>query len=140
MAAGQIYQGKAVRFSLNGKVLFHATACKLSISTTLESIATKDTNGTVSTPSNYEWSMTTDALVADIPVGSSTQVGFIDVIALQLAKTPITVEFSSQVTGDFIYTGQVYVESSDIDASVNQSVSGSFSFKGNGDLTPGIVT
>lgn len=140
MAAGTIYQGKAVRFTLDGKVLFHATSCKLSVSTTLESIATKDTNGTVSTPSNYEWSMTTDALVADAPTSSTTQSGFMDILGLQLAKTPIDVEFSTQETGDFILSGQVYVESSDIDATVNQSVSGSFSFKGNGDLTKAVVS
>jgi hypothetical protein len=139
MAAGQIYQGKAVRFTLDGKVLFHATSCKMSVSTTLESIATKDTNGTVSTPSNYEWSMTTDALVADKPTASVTQSGFIDLLQLQLSKTPIQVEFSTQSVGDFIASGQVFIESADIDATVNQSVSGSFSFKGNGDLTLAIV-
>ena len=114
--------------------MFHATACKLSVSTNLEAIATKDTNGTVTTPSNYEWSMTTDALVADKPSGSTTQSGFMDILQLQLSKTPINVEFSTQETGDFILSGQVFIESSDIDATVNQSVSGSFSFKGNGDL------
>jgi hypothetical protein len=33
--------------------------------------------------------MTTDALVADAPTASTTQSGFMDILALQLAKTPI---------------------------------------------------
>lgn len=140
MAAGEIYNGKAVRFTLDGKVLFHATSCKLSISTNLEAVATKDTDGEVSTPGNHTWSMTTDCLVADKPTGSTTQSGFMDIVGLMLAKTPIDVEFSTQETGDFILSGQVFVENADIDASVNQSVSGSFSFKGNKNLTKSTVS
>jgi len=133
MAAGQIYKGKNVRFSFNGKSLYHATSCKLSISTKLEEIATKDTDGTVSTPSNYAWSISTEALVADKPV-ASTQSDFMDVVDLQLAGTEIDVEFTDSETGSFILSGKVYVESSDINAEVGNSVTGSFSFKGNGNL------
>lgn len=132
--ASTIYKGKNLRFSLNGKTLYHATSCKLSLSTKLESIATKDTNGTVSTPSNYEWSITTDALVANKPTGSSTQSDFMDIVALQLAGTEIIVKFTTGISGDFVLTGNVFVESSDITAEVANSVTGSFSFKGNGDL------
>jgi hypothetical protein len=135
MAAGQLYEGKAVRFRFDGKTLFHATSCKLSVSTTLESIATKDTDGEVSTPSNYTWSLTTDCLVADKPTGSTTQNGFVDMLQLQINKTPIDVELSTDVAGDFIISGQVFIESGDADFSVNQTATGSFAFKGNGNIT-----
>jgi hypothetical protein len=134
MAAGQIYQGGATRFSYNGKTLYHTKGCKLQISTKMEEIATKDTSGSVVTPSNYSWSASTEALVADIPAGSTTQLGFIDIVQLQLAKTAIDIEITDGVLGSWIAIGQVFVESADIDATVDQSVSGSFSFKGNGDL------
>jgi hypothetical protein len=133
MAVGQIYKGKNVRFSFNGKTLYHATSCKLSVSTALEEIATKDTDGTVSTPSNYAWSISTEALVADKPA-SSTQSDFMDIISLQLAGTEIDIEFTTGTAGDFILSGKVYIESSDITAEVGNSVTGSFSFKGNGNL------
>jgi hypothetical protein len=133
MAAGQIYKGKNVRFSFDGKTLYHATSCKLSISTKLEEIATKDTDGTVSTPSNYAWSISTEALVADKPV-SSMQSDFMDIMDLQLAGTEINIEFTDSNDGGFILSGKVYVESSDITAEVGNSVTGSFSFKGNGNL------
>lgn len=138
MAAGQIYKGKNVRFSFEGKTLFHATTCSVSVSTTLESIATKDTNGTISIPGNYEWTLSTSALVADKPT-SSTQTDFMDLLELQLAGTEIDVEFTTGTTGDFILSGKAYIESSSINAETGNSVSGDFSFKGNGDLTKSVV-
>lgn len=138
MAAGQIYKGKNVRFSFEGKTLFHATSCKLSISTNLEDIATKDTDGTVSVPSNYSWNISTDSLVADKPT-SSTQSDFMDIVGYQLAGTEIDIEFTDGVTGSFKYSGKVYVESSDLTADVGSSMTGSASFKGNGNLTKSVV-
>jgi hypothetical protein len=139
MAAGQIYNGTNVRLSYEGKVLYHTTACKLQISSKLEEIATKDTAGSVVTPGNYAWTVTAEALVADKPSGSTTQIGAMDIVDYQLAKTALDIEFTSGVAGDWKYAGSVYVESADIDATVDQSMTGSFSFKGNGDLTKSIV-
>src|SRR5690606_30087307 len=138
MAAGQIYKGKNVRFSFEGKTLFHATTCSVSVSTTLESVATKDTNGTISIPGEYEWTLSTSALVADKPA-SSTQTDFMDLLELQLAGTEIDVEFTTGTTGDFILSGKAYIESSSINAETGNSVSGDFSFKGNGDLIKSVV-
>lgn len=137
-APGQIYKGKNVRFSFGDKTLYHATSCTLGISTTLEEIATKDTNGTVSVPGNYSWNISTNALVADKPA-SSTQVDFMDIVALQLAGTAIDIEFTDGETGSFILSGTVYIESANVSAEVGQSVTGDFSFKGTGDLTKALV-
>lgn len=139
MAAGQIYKGKNVRFSFEDKTLFHATTCSVSISTTMESVATKDTDGTVSVPGNYEWSLTTSALVADKPAGSS-QTDFMEMLALHLAGTEIDVEFTTGETGDFVLSGKVFIESTSITAETGNSVSGDFSFKGNGNLTKLLVS
>lgn len=138
MAAGDIYQGKNVRFSFEGKTLFHATTCSVTVSTTLESIATKDTNGTLNIPGNYEWTMSTSALVAEKPAGSS-QMDFMELLTEQLAGREIDVEFTRGTAGDFVLSGKVYIESCSINAETANSVSGDFSFKGNGDLTKSIV-
>lgn len=140
MAAGTPYKGKNVRWRFNEKTLFHATSCGISISTSLEEIATKDTNGSEVTPGNYTWSMTTNALVADKPVGSTTQFGFNELVALQLAGTKIDVEFTTDETGDFIYSGSVYIENANMTADVGSAMSGDFSFKGSGELVPGVVS
>jgi hypothetical protein len=73
--------------------------------------------------------------MADIPTGSTTQIAGDDLLDFQLAGTELDVEFSTNETGSYKYTGKVYVESSSIDATVGQSVTGSFAFKGNGNLT-----
>ena len=138
MAAGQIYQGKLARFKFNGKTLFHATNCKLSVSTKLEEIATKDTNGSVVIPGNYAWSMNTDALVADKPVGT-TQSDFMDLLTFQLNSALIQVELSAGVVGDWKLAGEVYIDSSDITAATTGAVQGSFSFKGTGNLVKSLV-
>lgn len=138
MAAGQIYKGKNVRFKFNDKTLFHATSCKLSISTTIEDIATKDTDGSLGIPGNYSWTISTDSLVADKPT-ASTQADFMDIVDFQLAGTEIDIEFTDDATGSFMYAGKVYVESSDLTADVGSSMTGSASFKGNGNLTKSIV-
>ncbi|MCO6149058.1 phage tail tube protein [Flavobacterium sp. NRK1] len=140
MAAGQIYKGKMVRISLGGKTLFHATESSISITTTLESIATKDTNGKVQIPSNYEWSASLSALVADKGADNTTQYGFTELVALQLANTELDFEFTTDTTGDFVFSGKVFINQADITASTENSASGSFSFTGNGDLTQAVVS
>lgn len=137
--ASTIYQGKNLRFKFDGKTLFHATSCSLDISTSLEEIATKDTDGSVSTPGNYAWSLSTDALVANLPAGNTTGVAFATLLDTQLAGTEIDVDFTTDETGDFVYSGKVYIENTSIQAEVGSSAKGSFSFKGNGNLTKTIV-
>ena len=134
MPAGQPIKGKNMRLSFEGKTLFHATSCGLSISTTLEAIATKDTDGEMNVPGNYSWTLTTSALYANKPMGS-TQTDFNDLIVMQLAGTEIDVEFTTGETGDKVYSGKAYIESADITAEVGSMANGSFSFKGNGSLT-----
>lgn len=138
MAAGQIYKGKNLRINFDGKTLFHATSCSLSISTTLEEIATKDTSGSMVVPGNYTWSLTSAALFADKPAGA-TQVDAGDLILLQLSGHEIDVEFTTEITGDRIFSGKVYIENSGVNAEVGSSATSDFSFKGNGDLTLSVV-
>jgi hypothetical protein len=131
---GNIYNGSNVRLSYNGKVLFHTTSCKLQISAKLEEIATKDTNGSVVTPGNYSWNISAESLVADKPTASTTQLGAMEIADFLIAKTELDITFTSGEIGDWMYSGKVYVESADIDATVAQSMTGSFAFKGNGNL------
>ncbi|MCO6149057.1 phage tail tube protein [Flavobacterium sp. NRK1] len=134
MAAGVIYKGKDVRIGLGGKTLWHATECSVSITNTLEAVSTKDTNGKIQVPSVYEWSASLSALVADKAADNTTQHSFTDLVAFQLANTELDLSFTTGVNGDFLYTGKVYINQSDITAATENSASGSFSFTGNGDL------
>lgn len=134
-----IFQGKNVRISVEGKTIYHATSCKLDISMSLEEIATKDTEGSVNTPGNYSWNASTDALFATLPSGDTTHKAADEILDYLLAKTELDFEFSTNESGEWVYGGKVWVESASIDATVGQSVTGSFTFKGNGDLTKAAV-
>ena len=134
-----IFQGKNVRISVEGKTIYHATSCKLDISMSLEEIATKDTEGSVNTPGNYTWNASTDALFATLPSGDTTHKSADEILDYLLAKTELDFEFSTNQSGLWVYAGKVYVESASIDATVGQSVTGSFTFKGNGDLSKTLV-
>ncbi|BFM41659.1 hypothetical protein CFS9_03000 [Flavobacterium sp. CFS9] len=132
--ASEIYNGKLLRLKFNNKKFLHATSCKLDFNTKLEEIATKDTNGTISIPSNYTWTGSTESLLANKATGDTTHVTFDEILALQLAGTPIDIDFTTDVTGDFIYSGKVLIEGASITATVGESAKVSISFKGNGDL------
>lgn len=137
--AAKIYKGKNVRLSIGGKTVFHSTSCTLGLTTTLEEIATKDTNGTISTPGSYAWTLGLNSLVADKDVSNTEQTDFMSVLDLQLAGTEVDIEFTTDVEGDFLLSGKAYIESCNITAEVGNSVSGDFSFKGNGNLTKSVV-
>ena len=134
-----IYKGKIVRFQFDDKKLLHAINCSLDISTKLEEIATKDTDGTVTVPSNYTWSGSAEALFATLPSGDTDHVTADTLISQQLAGTEVAVQFTTAQTGDFVFSGNAYFESVKIDAQTGTSVKVSFSFKGNGNLTADVV-
>jgi hypothetical protein len=53
----------------------------------------------------------------------------------QLAGTEVDVEFTTDVTGDFIYTGKAFISNFDLGAETGTSVKVSISFTGNGNIT-----
>jgi|SRR5690606_15286333 len=137
---GQIFQGRRVRISVDGKVIYHATECSIQIDSQTQSVATKDTNGALNLPDGYSWSASTNALVAEVPSNlAATHKSANDIVAIQLAGTEVEIEFTTGVEDEFVYKGKAYVTSSSITSSVGNAVSGSFTFTGNGDLTLGVV-
>tara|TARA_R110000868_G_C10970676_1_gene769829 strand:- start:8460 stop:8882 length:423 start_codon:yes stop_codon:yes gene_type:complete len=138
MAAGEFYKGKFLRLKFEGKTLFHATTCSLSIATDTDEIASKDTNGKIFDPGNYSGSLSTDCLLADKPDGSTTVVDAFDLMAFQLANTKLTWEFSNGVAGDRLISGETYLINSDFSAETNGIATGSFSFQTSGDIILGV--
>jgi hypothetical protein len=138
--ASTIYDGKKLRFIFNEKLFLHATSCKLSIATKLEEIATKDTDGSMVVPGNYSWSGSTDALLANAPQGDTIHVTFDTLMIAKLSGQEIDVDFTTDVSGDIIYSGKCYIENAEITADTGVAVKVSISFKGNGDLTRAVVT
>ncbi|MEM9685301.1 MAG: hypothetical protein AAF934_00080 [Bacteroidota bacterium] len=138
MAAGQFYRGRNLRISVEGEVIYHATECSFSTSKDFEEIATKDTNGKEQYPGDHGWSLSTNYLVADRP-GGGTQQDVSTLLGFYQNNTLLTVEFTTGVTGDIVISGSAYIDNCNITSTVNQVVSGDFSFLGNGDFTVGTV-
>ena len=138
MPAGDILKGKDLRISLASGTLYHATECSFSTSRNFDEIATKDTNGNITTPDNYTWSLSTSVLVANKP-NASTQKDIHDIMTEYLAGTLVAVEFSTTTSGDILLSGNAYVESVEITASVEGRATYSVTLKGDGDLTQSTV-
>lgn len=133
MAEGTFYKGKDLRIKVGGKPMFHSTSCSISVSTTLESIATKDTDGTINVAGNYEWSLSAETLTVNKAV-AGTQADTFDLLTLQLAGEEVEIEMTTGKKGDILLKGMALIESTNINADNGSSSTSSYSFKGNGDL------
>lgn len=134
MAAGDIVKGKNLRIKIADNTVYHATECNFSTSLNLEQLATKDTNGNVSTPGNYTWSLDTSALVAIKSTGSSQNDTF-SIMEKYLAKTAVAVEFTTDTANDIVLSGSAYLTECSIAAPVEGSATYSVTLTGDGNLT-----
>lgn len=140
MAAGQIFKGRDLRIKVGDKTLYHATNCQLTVATTTEELATKDTNGTIVTPDGYTSSLSTDSLWADKLEASSTQLDPLDLLQHQLDEDLLTFEFSSYVNGERTISGNCYVTNTDLGAEVGSSATASFQFTVSGDIDIEVIS
>jgi len=132
--AGNTYAGKNLRIRVDGKTIFHATECSFTTSRNMESIASKDTNGEQVTPGNYTWGVSTNFLVANKPDASTTQIGTKEILDTYQAGSEVEVQFTTDIAGDVIVTGNTFIEGLNMTAGTNGVATGDASFKGNGDF------
>lgn len=138
MAAGKIYNGKDVRLRIGDKVLYHSTSCQLTVASKTQEVATKDTNGDLVTPDGYNFSLSMDALWADIEAGeTATQVDAGILLQHQLDEDVLTFEMTTSTAGDTVISGSCYVTNADLGAEVGNKATAAFQFTGTGDLTIG---
>jgi hypothetical protein len=138
MAVREI-KGKNVRLILDGKKVYHATDCGISLTREMESLSSKDTNGAIQSPGAYSWSATLSALVAEIDPVTSTHHSFKDIWEKALDGSLCEFQYTTSETGDMLFSGQVYITQADFSAPTTGAATGSFSFTGNGDLTLSVV-
>lgn len=131
--------GKNLRISVEGKTLYHATDCSFDSSVSIAAVATKDIEGEVGLPDVISWSLSTNALVTNAPVGSTTTQGTKSILDFHVGKVEVDVEFTTHVEGDFIITGKAWVESVNAAAPVQGLATFTANFKGNGIYTVGVV-
>lgn len=138
MAAGDTIKGKNLRIKMASGRIYHATQCDFTTTRAVESLATKDTNGELKTTGNYTWGLSSSAVVATKP-GSGTWQDTKTILDAYLANVPVAVEFTTDVEGDIIISGNCNIISCNIGAPVNGNATYEVSFDGTGDFTVGVV-
>lgn len=136
----RIYKGKELRILLGGKAIMHATSCSLSLTSSTDEVATKDTNGTIVSPGNVSGTLTSDSLIAQLETGEdATHVSSFDLIAAQYAKTEYTFEFkefgAAGASGNKFLSGSCFVTGNDLTADVGSNSTASVSFSVTGDVS-----
>lgn len=132
-----LLQGTTMRIKKGTDTLFHETNATLDSTIDFKEVASKDTSGKIQTPGSQSWSMSCDKLIAnDAGAGQENALGLVQD---HLAKTLVTIEFSTGVTGDIIFSGSAYISQFSIASANDEEVTGTFAFQGSGDLTVGVV-
>ena len=126
-----------MRIKIGTKTIFHEVNATLDSNIPFKEVASKDTTGVVSTPGTQAWGLSCNTLIANSAAGAQEDIA--SLYAAHVAKTLVTVQFSTDVTGDVVFSGSVYIEKFTLDSTHEEEVKGDFSFKGDGALTIGTV-
>lgn len=138
MAAGQTYKGKNLRIFIDDETIFHSTECSFATSRNFDGVASKDTNGTIQSPGNYEWSISGNQLISDV-AALSTQEDTASLLAKFQNADEVQVKFTTNIVGDIIISGSMFIQSFNMSAPTNGIATGDFSLVGNGDFIPSVV-
>lgn len=139
MATTGIVNGTSLVVLVGTEVVAHATSCTLSVSTDLPDATTKQSGGWAQEIAGLRsWTLTTDGLATVEPTGTDFVVG--DIFSALNGRTSVTVKFttvngSTPIVGDLIWSGSAFVESLDITADMESPATYSASFTGTGQLT-----
>lgn len=129
--------GTSFRVLVDDKTIAHETEASLSSSLDFKEVATKDTDGIEKTPGNQSWSISCNNLV--MTDATTTQQTIATLYALHKDKTKVAIQFTTNDTGDMVFSGYAYIGTFNITSTNDENVSGDFSFEGTGGLTLGTV-
>jgi len=115
-----IFNGTNLVVLVGTEVVAHSTSCSLSVSADLPDATTKSSGGWADQIAGLRsWSLTTDGLTTVEPTGTNYVVG--DIFSALNGRGVVTVKFttvngSTPIVGDLIWSGSAFVESLDITA------------------------
>ena len=146
MATTSVFNGTSLVVLIGTEVIGFATSCSLSLAIDAPDASTKQSLGWADEIGGQRsWSLTTDGLATVVPGTVATYVTTAELNALAIARTAVTVKFTTvdnstvggvtPVTGEVIYSGSAFIESVDMTADMENPVTYSVSFKGTGVLT-----
>ena len=146
MPTTSVFNGTSLVVLIGTEVIGFATSCSLSLAIDTPDASTKQSLGWADEIGGQRsWSLTTDGLATVVPSPTATYVSTAELNALAIARTAVTVKFTTvnngtvdgvtPVPGDVIYSGSAFIESVDMTADMENPVTYSVSFKGTGVLT-----
>lgn len=138
--AGALQKGRNLRIYVGetlatAKPIAGAESCKLSWSTSFDSISHKDTDegATDQTPTTSKWNMSTKLYMTINP--DTLRYAYKEIIKSAVLLTKVFVKFDDAMVGGLKYTGEAYVGKWDIDSSNQKTPMLSVDFEGTGTLT-----
>jgi len=132
-----IFNGTDLNIYIDGATddpIAHAQSCEISFTQELRDVTTKDSAGdTERLPGKRDWSMSVEALFAlDY---AATKTGATELFDALKAGTKLAIKFTNANSGDKEFLGSCYISDLSLNAGVEETVSYSASFVGDGPIT-----
>ena len=135
MATTGKFNGTLLNVYLDNVMIGCATSSELSVNVDLADATCKDDGGWADHIHGLrDWSVSTDGLVA---YDGTNNIG--DFYTLLNGRTSVTLKFTTNVTGDLVFSGSASVASISVSAEMEAAVTYSVEFTGKGVLTKGTV-
>jgi TP901-1 family phage major tail protein len=131
MATTGVLNGSDMIFYLDGTAFGSSTSHSINVTMATGDVTVKDNAGWRSKLEGMrEWSGSAEGFVAwddDFHAG--------EIFAYITSRTAITLIFSTDVTGDYYFTGSCYITGFDVTAPMEENTTMSLTFEGAGELT-----
>ncbi|MAM27427.1 MAG: hypothetical protein CMC13_00235 [Flavobacteriaceae bacterium] len=126
------------RIKIDDDNVYHEIEAELSMDLETKERETKDTNGTEYRAGKKSWTMSGNGLQVEEVTGD--ELTFKGLFDKYDASAEVTVEFTTDATGDNYYTGQALITNLTVNAAVNEDPTCSWSLQGTGALTSSTVS
>lgn len=135
MATTGKFNGTLLNVYIDNVIIGCATSSELSVNVDLADATCKDDGGWADHIHGLrDWSVSTDGLVA---YDGTNNIG--DLYTLLSGRTSVTLKFTTNVTGDLVFSGTASVASISVSAEMEAAVTYSVEFTGKGPLTKATV-
>jgi predicted secreted protein len=136
MATTGKFNGTLLNVYLDNVIIGCATSSELSVNVDLADATCKDDGGWADHIHGLrDWSVSTDGLVS---YNGTNNIG--DLYTLLSGRTSVSLKFTTNVTGDLVFSGTASVASISVSAEMEAAVTYSVEFTGKGPLTKATVT
>lgn len=133
-----LINGTNLTIKVGGVPLLKATSASLDLSVDLPDATTKDSAGWSEFFAGVRsWTLSSDGLV-DYTTASAVETD--ELVAMLIARSAVTVEFSTSTSGDMKLSGSAFISSISQTADMESPAGFSVSFQGTGALTQGTVS